>query len=275
MRLGRVAAGPGVGPMEAFDGLLEALAADEPHGVVRPAVLAGAQAVDRDDARMLQPAGDLGLPQEPSPADGVVGVVGLDLLEGDLAVQLRVQRHEDRADPAPGMMPDELEPAPVRRRLAQGEAGVAGIVGAERGTDADRQGAHIRRIGIADRPESYGGRVLPAALGLAAALLEVTPDEAVEHRPIIRAQGAAIHQDLAHRPRPLLRPALEAGDQIGLLDQAVLKREDAEEQVAFGFDFGDHGQAPWWARTGRRRVEGRSAVLGLRLPGAGSDPLLI
>ena len=46
-------------------GLLEAVAADEPHGVVGPAVGVGAQAVDRDDPRVLQPAGDLGLEQEP------------------------------------------------------------------------------------------------------------------------------------------------------------------------------------------------------------------
>ena len=37
--------------VEALDRLLEAVAADEPHGVVRPAVAVGAQAVDRDDAR--------------------------------------------------------------------------------------------------------------------------------------------------------------------------------------------------------------------------------
>ena len=49
----------------AVDGLLEAVAPDEPHGVVRPAVGVGAQAVDRHDAGVLQPAGDLGLEQEP------------------------------------------------------------------------------------------------------------------------------------------------------------------------------------------------------------------
>ena len=63
------------------DGLLEALAADEPHGIVGPALVVGPQAVDRDDARVLQPAGDLGLEQEAGAAGGVVGVLGLDLLE--------------------------------------------------------------------------------------------------------------------------------------------------------------------------------------------------
>ena len=61
--------------MEAVDGRLEAIAADEPHGVIGAAVAVGAQAVDRDDAGVLQPAGDLGLEHEPLAAGGVVGVV--------------------------------------------------------------------------------------------------------------------------------------------------------------------------------------------------------
>ena len=75
--------------MEAVDGLLEAVAADEPHGVVGAAVGVGAQAIDRDDAGVLQPAGDLGLEQEARAAGRVVGVVVEDLLEGHLAVAAR------------------------------------------------------------------------------------------------------------------------------------------------------------------------------------------
>src|SRR5207237_585381 len=73
---------------EAADGGLQALAADEAHGVVRPAVGVAAEAVDGHDARMLQPAGDLALEQEAGPALGVVGVVALDLLERHLTAQL-------------------------------------------------------------------------------------------------------------------------------------------------------------------------------------------
>ena len=47
--------------VEPFDRLLEAIALDEPHRVVRPAAAVGAQAVDRDDARVFEPPGDLGL----------------------------------------------------------------------------------------------------------------------------------------------------------------------------------------------------------------------
>ena len=77
--------------MEAVDRLLEAVALDEPHGVVGPAVAVAAQAVDRHDPGVLQPAGDLGLEQEPLAADRVVGVVVEDLLERHLAIELGVE----------------------------------------------------------------------------------------------------------------------------------------------------------------------------------------
>ena len=63
-----------LGLVKLLDGLLEGLALDEPHGVIRAAVGVAAQAVDRDDARVLQPAGDLGLAHEPRPVFRVVGV---------------------------------------------------------------------------------------------------------------------------------------------------------------------------------------------------------
>ena len=99
--------------MELLDGLLERIAPDEPHGVVRPAVAVGTQPVDRHDARVLEPAGDLRLEQEPLPAGRVVGVVVEDLLEGHLAVQLAVERDEDGAQAAAGVGPQDAEPLAV------------------------------------------------------------------------------------------------------------------------------------------------------------------
>jgi hypothetical protein len=46
------------------DSFLEAVALDEPHGVVRAAVSVTPQAEDRHDSRMFQPAGDLGLDEK-------------------------------------------------------------------------------------------------------------------------------------------------------------------------------------------------------------------
>ena len=108
--LAGVAARLPVGAVEPLDRLLEAVAADEPHGVERPAVGVVAQAVDRHDPRVLQPAGDLGLQQEPRAALGVVGVPVLDLLQRHLAVQLLVARDVDLAQPAPGVRPEDAEP---------------------------------------------------------------------------------------------------------------------------------------------------------------------
>ena len=85
--------------MEMVDRLLEALAADEPHGVVRAAVAVGAQSVDRDDPGVLEAPGDPGLDEEAGPAGAVVGAVVEDLLDGDLAVELGVEGHEDGARP--------------------------------------------------------------------------------------------------------------------------------------------------------------------------------
>ena len=48
--------------------------------------------------------------EEPLAAGRVVGVVVENLLEGDLAVQLGIERHEDGAQPAPGVGPQDAEP---------------------------------------------------------------------------------------------------------------------------------------------------------------------
>ena len=105
--------------MEPLDRLLEAVTLDEPHRVVRPAAVVGAQAVDRHDPGVFQPAGDLGLHQEPLAADGVVGVIVEDLLQGHLAVQLAVERHEDSPQAAARVGPQDAESLAVGRRGAE------------------------------------------------------------------------------------------------------------------------------------------------------------
>ena len=111
--------------VEVRDGVLEVVPLDEPHGVERPAVGVGAQAVDRDDPRMLQPAGDLGLLHEAGPAVGVVGVSVADLLEGHLAVQLLVAGDVDGAQAAGPVQPQDAEP----HAGGGGGAGRAGMRG--------------------------------------------------------------------------------------------------------------------------------------------------
>ena len=98
--------------------LFEAVAADEAHGVVGPAVAILAQAIDRYDPRMLQPAGDLGLQNEPGPAVGVVGMLVLDLLQGHVPLKLLVAGHGDLAQAAFGMRAENAEPRAGRRGTA-------------------------------------------------------------------------------------------------------------------------------------------------------------
>jgi len=100
--LGPVLAGP-LGGVEGIEGVLEGRAADEPHGVAGRARAVGPPGVDRHDARMLQPAGDLGLLEEPTQALGVAGPAGLDELQGLLAIELGVAGEEDLAQPAGGV----------------------------------------------------------------------------------------------------------------------------------------------------------------------------
>ena len=104
--------------MEAGDGLLQALAPDEPHRVKRLTVVILAEAVNRDDARVLQPAGDLGLDQKAETALGVGGVLSPDHLERDLSSQLLVEGHIDLAQPPAIKKPDDAKSTSGRGRRA-------------------------------------------------------------------------------------------------------------------------------------------------------------
>ena len=80
-----------------FNGLLQTVAADEAHGIKRTAIGVDPQTVHRNDAGVLQPAGNLGFEHEASPAAGIVGAMGLDLFQGHFAVKLAVVGQENLA----------------------------------------------------------------------------------------------------------------------------------------------------------------------------------
>ncbi len=109
--------------METIDRLLEAIALDEAHGVVEATIGVGPEPINRDDARVLEPTGDLGLEQKPLAADRIVGVLVEYLLDGDLAMQLAIERDEYRPQPAPGMRPKDPKPLAIAGRLADGIRG--------------------------------------------------------------------------------------------------------------------------------------------------------
>ena len=121
---------------------------------------------------MLQPAGDLGLEQEPLAAGGVVGVLVEDLLQRHLAVQLGVEGHEDGAQAASGVGPQDAEPLAVAGGRADGVAGGAvGVAVADR-VEPGRAGRGRLDVGIADAARL--SRVERPA-GIAARLLSVSP----------------------------------------------------------------------------------------------------
>ena len=243
--------------VEAVDGLLEAVAADEPHGVVGPAVGVGAQAVDRDDPRVLQPAGDLGLEQEAGAADRVVGVLVEDLLERHLAVQLGVQGDEDGAQAAPGVGPEDAEPLAVGGGRADGVAG--GAVGVGVGRTAEPSWARV--CSISGSPSAARLSRVERPAGMAARLFSASPPCFFRCRPTsastaarcVGVEVAAGDEVVGQRPGLVAGPGLEGGDELVLVDQAVLQGEQAEEQVAVGGD-GGHGASLPGGRHGRCAV---------------------
>ena len=52
---------------------------------------------------------------------------------------------------------------------------------------------------------------------------------------------AAVDEIPGQRPGPVAGPGLEGGDELGLIDEAVLERQHPEQEVAVG---GGHGAAP-------------------------------
>src|SRR5437588_12663674 len=97
--------------MDPIDRLLQTVALDEAHRVERPPVAVTAEAVDREDARVFQAAGDLGLEQKPGAGFRAVNVRFLDFLERDLPVQLLVERDGYLAEAAGSVRAENDEAA--------------------------------------------------------------------------------------------------------------------------------------------------------------------
>jgi len=111
---------------------------------------------------MLQPARDFRFAHKARPALRMMGVPRLDLFQRHLAVQLAVPGHEDFAQPAAGVRPQNLKPRPIggdggggsqravdrRRRERQlGQAGVQFSVGDVAQLRAHRRGSRQRPPG--------------------------------------------------------------------------------------------------------------------------------
>ena len=91
------------------DSFLERLAAHQSHGVEQATVRVFAQRVNRHDAGVLEPAGDLGLEQKPRPALPVGRLRSLDQLERDFPIEPAVLGDEHFAQAAACQRPQDLK----------------------------------------------------------------------------------------------------------------------------------------------------------------------
>ena len=225
--------------VELVDRFLEAVAADEPHGVIRAAVAVSAQSVDGDDPGVLEAAGDLGLDQEAESTDGVVGVVVEDLLECDLAVELGIERDEDGAQAAPGMRPQDAEPLSVGGGRAHGiAAGALGVV-AVAGRGLRRADVPEGRLdlGAAGAREALASRASDgqdgeALAGVAAERLDVQVGDGLDGGAARGIEVAEVDEVVGQGSVLVASPGGEGREQRPLVDQAVLEGQQAEEQVA-------------------------------------------
>ena len=108
-------------------------------------------------------------------------------------------------------------------------------------------------VGVADAGQALAGRAAgrdggQALLHVAAVLLEVPCHQGLDGGPVVGVEVAAGDEVVGQGAGLVEGPGLEGGDELALVDQAVLQRQQAEEQVAVGGD-GGHGAG---LREGRR-----------------------
>ena len=199
---------------------------------------------------VLEPAGHLGLQHEPLAAHRVVGVLLEDLLQRHLAVQLAVQRHEHLAQPAPRVRPEQAEPLAIAGRPADrqsaGAVGVVIIVGlggvavlgpcdpGERGLDLG-----LAQLGQAGAGGSVGGDGGQALLHVATVRFQVDLGQRLEAARFWRRQVAAGFEVVGQALGLVAGPCLKGEHELALVDQAVLKREQSEQEMAVSG--GGHG----------------------------------
>src|ERR1700723_2958184 len=95
--------------MKLGDRVFEAGPADETHGVVGTSILKMAQAVDRNDAPVLQATSHFGFVEEPGPALGIIGLRFLNPLERHVSIEFDVPCDPDLPEAASGVELDELK----------------------------------------------------------------------------------------------------------------------------------------------------------------------
>ena len=68
-------------------------------------------------------------------------------------------------------------------------------------------------------------------LDIATMLLEMTPHQTFQHGAVLHRERTTVHEELGQPAGLVPGPTLKGIQQVGLVDQTDLKRQDAEEQV--------------------------------------------
>ncbi len=153
-------------------------------------------------------------------------------------MQLAIHGDRYHADASVRQRPDFPEP-PTPGRLTDTP------VGRDRSTDA-RLSARCSPSARRSRVKSSKGSARPRRPAVIASSLETTARlrsaaspclctcrQSSDRHPILFVERASVHQALRKRPGLVSLPNLEGGDQIALVDEAVLNRQIAEEKVTF------------------------------------------
>ena len=181
---------------------------------------------------MFELAGDLGFHEKPRTAVGIMGVVLLNLLECDFAIQFGIPRDKHFTQAALGMWSERKIPRPglpmsgrkeivagnfsVRCRLAQIQARQA-----------------VLQIGVFDLLEyihrrCYGGNRLETLFRIAAMLFHVPGDQGQKQIPIGGRQKPFLDENVFQKAGLLQNPGLHALDQLVAGEKIHLEGEHAE-----------------------------------------------
>ena len=192
------------GLVELDDRITETRPFDETHGIEGTSVFKATEAVNRNDSPMLEAPGHLGFMNEPGLADGVVGTTGPELLEGHLAVELRIFGDPDLSLTAPVMGREEPEStSPGTHNFGLSSVGAArslfGLFHKVR-----QQAGPETQLLIADlfeysRDPVRRGQGRQAPLGIVAVLLQEPAHQRIQQPIIVLGQGTLRLEDLAQR----------------------------------------------------------------------------
>ena len=159
--------------------------------------------------------------------DRVVGVGVEDLLQGHLAMQFGVQGHEDGAQAAACVRPEDAEPLARAGCLADRVTRRAvGVIGALRRVRAE-VGQGTADIGIVDAIQTLAGGTArrdrgQTSLHVAAVLLDVACHQGIHSGSIVGIKVAASDEVVGQGAGLVEGPGLEGGYELALVNQPVL-----------------------------------------------------